>query len=494
LNTGETREKFEVVIAGSNGYLSNSAVSIPGYSSGASYDDAAINAPYDQNGYNTYLGSAIFQGTFDPKLCATACSQKSDYARAHPPADGSPVATCQFFNTYILYVNTPDNVQGQYCAMYAESWGPSYATNKGQYRGSDQYLIQYSFGYSNSTNAGSPNPQAAVYQARNDILWPANSAQGFCSSLLGYTTPVVTVTSATTTTPVSVTLQTVTITSVGETVTATSVITTSITVTPNAKRDISDPTMTVINGITAPALPTIPSISTQAPQKRALSTPNVLTKYPGSILTSACSLAVKPVSSTSTITVTSTQTANTVLTTQQSSVTTLITSSITVSTTTTATQFAQCTPAYRFVIADGPRAGQYITEDSPNPSAITYGFVKFTSDATAAVSFKLAADGQVQSSDGVYGWTTRKNDLYYILDMTENARSTYLIDKVICSIVSPAPAGVTGAIGTLSCQDSGGQVYLISTPQTGANLIKAKQLDSRYTVLTVAVVPDGTCS
>jgi hypothetical protein len=124
LNTGETREKFEVVIAGSNEFLSNAAVSIPGYGSGASYDNAAINAPYDQNGYNTYLGSAAFQGTFDPKLCAAACSQKSDYARAHPPADGSPVATCHFFNTYILYVNTPDNVQGQYCVSQSHLPSP----------------------------------------------------------------------------------------------------------------------------------------------------------------------------------------------------------------------------------------------------------------------------------------------------------------------------------------------------------------------------------
>jgi hypothetical protein len=115
LNTGETYGKFEVVIAGSKGYLSNAAVSIPGYGSSASYNNAAINAPHDQYGYNTHLGSAIFQGTFDPKLCAAVCSQKSNYARAHPPADGSPVATCQFFNTCILYVNTPDNVQGQYC-------------------------------------------------------------------------------------------------------------------------------------------------------------------------------------------------------------------------------------------------------------------------------------------------------------------------------------------------------------------------------------------
>lgn len=115
VNTGQLRGQFQVVIAGSNGYTSNAVASVPGYSPAVYYGNSAINAPYDQNGYNTYLGSAIFQGPFNAELCAAACSQKSDYARAHPPTDGSPIQTCQFFNTYILYVNKPSNVQGQYC-------------------------------------------------------------------------------------------------------------------------------------------------------------------------------------------------------------------------------------------------------------------------------------------------------------------------------------------------------------------------------------------
>jgi hypothetical protein len=136
--------------------------------------------------------------------------------------------------------------------MYAESWGSSYATNNGQYRGNDHYMVQYSFGYSNSTNAGSPNPLAAVYQARNDVLWPGNSAKPYCSSILGYTASV-----TTTTVVVSVTASTTT---------------------------------------------------TAAARKRALATPDVLSKYPASIVTSACSLAVQPASGTSVVTVTSTQT------------------------------------------------------------------------------------------------------------------------------------------------------------------------------------------
>jgi hypothetical protein len=290
-------------------------------------------------------------------------------------------------------------------------------------------------------------------------------------------------------------------TSVGGTAAATSVITTSVTITSavNVKREIGDssePTsLTVINGVTAPALFAVPSISTQVPQKRALSTPNVLTKYLGSIVTSACSLAIKPVTSTNTVTVASTQTANTVLITQQSSVTTLITSSIIVATTTTTTQVLQCTPAYKFVVTDGPRAGQHIIEAAHSAGAIDDGLLELTSSATAAGKFILGTDGQVQSSDGQYVWTTRYIDVsFYILAVNTTAQSAYGLASVLCSIVSPAPAGVTGAIGTLSCQNGGSQVHLITASQRDIYLMQTDTPDSTEAMLTVAVVPVVSCS
>lgn len=128
-NVGQWRNKFQVVIAGSNGYVSNAIASVPGYGTAIPLGNAAINAPYDSLGFDSYMGVAIFtDGPFDASLCARACSEKSAYAIAHPPTDGSPVQTCQFFNTYILYINTTSNLQGQYCAMYSESWPKSYAT------------------------------------------------------------------------------------------------------------------------------------------------------------------------------------------------------------------------------------------------------------------------------------------------------------------------------------------------------------------------------
>jgi hypothetical protein len=120
--------------------------------------------------------------------------------------------------------------------------------------------------------------------------------------------------------------------------------------------------------------------------------------------------------------------------------------------------------------------------------------VYLTSDATAATNFKLGTDGQIQSSDGVYGWTTKSESPYYLLDTTELNRSRYQTNKVICSIASPAPAGVTGAIGTLSCQNVGSQVYLVTDTHFSDLLFQTTTPDYRVKVVTVAVVPVGSCA
>ena len=99
VNTGQYRSNFQVVIAGSNGYTNTSVASPAGYGTPIPLGSAAINAPYDSYGFNSFMGDSIFIGAFNAQLCADACTTKSDYARQHPPTDGSPVQTCQFFNT-----------------------------------------------------------------------------------------------------------------------------------------------------------------------------------------------------------------------------------------------------------------------------------------------------------------------------------------------------------------------------------------------------------
>ncbi|KAF2717843.1 hypothetical protein K431DRAFT_232193, partial [Polychaeton citri CBS 116435] len=157
VNKGQWRQNFQVLIAGSNGYVNKTLATPAGYKPAVYLGNAAINAPYDSQGYNSFMGSTIFtSGPFNSSLCADYCNAQNKYNRAHPPTDGSPVQTCQFFNTYILYVNKPANSQGQYCAIYSEAWPTSYATNVGQYRGDDHYMIQYSYTFTNKTDAGAP--------------------------------------------------------------------------------------------------------------------------------------------------------------------------------------------------------------------------------------------------------------------------------------------------------------------------------------------------
>lgn len=154
---------------------------------------------------------------------------------------------------------------------YTEVWDQSYATNTGQYRGSDRYFVAYSYTYALTGNAA-PAPsvgdkKGAVYQAAVDIKY--STLQPFCSTLLGYSAPIATAVVYSTTTP---------------TVTSTAFATNTVTVSA-AKRDVST------------------------------STPNVLTKYPATVISSACSMLVTQGTSTSTVaTVTSVSTAATATT------------------------------------------------------------------------------------------------------------------------------------------------------------------------------------
>ena len=66
----------KVLVAGSSGYTNNSLVVPPGYGSAQYLGNVAINAPYDAQGYNTYMGAKIFNsGPFNATLCAQYCDR-----------------------------------------------------------------------------------------------------------------------------------------------------------------------------------------------------------------------------------------------------------------------------------------------------------------------------------------------------------------------------------------------------------------------------------
>ncbi|KAL9001503.1 MAG: hypothetical protein Q9169_000078 [Polycauliona sp. 2 TL-2023] len=147
-NKGQWRDAFEVVITGSNGYNKASPPNPVDGFTGPTALGGAINAPLD-NGKNTFLGYKYLpfsqsQG-YDPASCATACNAQTGYNSRHPNADGS-YATCSYFNSYVLSQNAVP--QGLYCSLYSKVWTPNYATNRGQYRGSDRFTVSRSYSYS----------------------------------------------------------------------------------------------------------------------------------------------------------------------------------------------------------------------------------------------------------------------------------------------------------------------------------------------------------
>ncbi|KAG9943102.1 glycoside hydrolase, partial [Aureobasidium melanogenum] len=157
LNAGQWRSEFQVVIAGSNGYVNKTISPAAGYDEPVDLGDATINAPLDCSGHDTFMQSKFFtSGPYDANLCASACSAQSAYNLAHPPADGQP-KTCQFFTTYLLYRN--GIALGQTCSLYTMAWNTTYNTNKGYFYGNDHYTVGYSYAFSNTTSQG------AVYAA-----------------------------------------------------------------------------------------------------------------------------------------------------------------------------------------------------------------------------------------------------------------------------------------------------------------------------------------
>lgn len=124
-NKGQWRNKFHVVIAGSNGYMKSAVPTVQGFT-GVSVGDFSLNAPLDCNGKETYMGSKLLTNSyFDPSLCAAVCNSQNQFNLANPPATGKP-QLCKFFSTYMMAQN--GNPKGQYCAIYSQSWDKSYAT------------------------------------------------------------------------------------------------------------------------------------------------------------------------------------------------------------------------------------------------------------------------------------------------------------------------------------------------------------------------------
>jgi hypothetical protein len=437
VNVGQKRGNFDVAIAGSNGYVTTQLATPAGYQAGVPFGKFAINAPYDAQGYNTYMGAKMFTGIWNVDQCAQYCDAQTKYNLATAPKDGTPAKVCKFFNTYLLTAKMANGQvvpQGQYCSLYTEAWPIKYAVNGGQWRGQDQYTVDYSFGYAKADAGIDPivgDATGAKYQARQDMTYYPSSLTStflpYCSSLLGYTAALTTFVPSTTITP----LTTVTVVA---------------TVTALAKRDGTS----VFNLNPTP----IYSLTTTAiVEKRAGSTPNVLTKYPVAIQSAACSLIATSSPTTSTITA---STVTVTLSTQTSFVT-------------TTTSVAAAVPSGLLKVQNPGSSvnGFYATfKQSIAQSGGT--FITFTSDVSQADTFSIGSTSSALLT----------NDRAFAAEQNPAASgeqidwdSVFMLDKGLSDqYVStyPQPACQISS-GILACTSTGGRTTLQLCPQLEAS-------------------------
>lgn len=182
-NTGETREQFQVVITGSDGYDKTNITtppecSPPVVSTSSSVPVATVTSTTSKAGAPTtttttsakptssatpnwpshpwgppenchgkginngknWMGSRFFPGPFNPQVC-------SDYALLQNLANAKAKngQQCQMFNAYYLYKN--QKPLGTYCNLYNTHLDSSWATFSSIRSGQDQYDCKQSWTY-----------------------------------------------------------------------------------------------------------------------------------------------------------------------------------------------------------------------------------------------------------------------------------------------------------------------------------------------------------
>ncbi|THW31870.1 hypothetical protein D6D17_07261 [Aureobasidium pullulans] len=152
-NKGQYRNKFQVVIAGSNAYnLIDCAPEIPDWTKEI-YNGCTINAPatscdksYSGTPNDAYLTMSTFSGDFVPERCQSACDAVTD-------GDSSKSKPCNFVTSWAYLL---DGVyQYQVCAFYERYFAPSYCTNTGgQTVNGKKDSVGYSYSYTRTKDNG----------------------------------------------------------------------------------------------------------------------------------------------------------------------------------------------------------------------------------------------------------------------------------------------------------------------------------------------------
>ncbi|KAL8859900.1 MAG: hypothetical protein Q9178_003733 [Gyalolechia marmorata] len=355
-NKGQWRASFQVVIAGSNAYNKASPPPAIACYTGPARLAGAINAPLNTQGQNTYMGYKYhpFSQTqgYDVSTCAADCNAQTAYNKRHPAADGS-YQTCVFINAYVLSMNGVP--QGLYCSMYTQTWAASYATNYGQYRGTDRYTVSRSYSY--SLNLASDGTAAC------DSSTTSQSSMSRSSTSQSTSAPSTTASSATVQTSTSSTSDQNTSTTLGSSQN-TSPVTPTQTPTSSAvesQTTISEPTTSA--GVTVESTTTSESATSQSTTAESTTsqvTSDAVSSSASSVLTTSSSSSSSS-SSSDVITTTGSSTSITTSapnTSTFSSTTTAASSAFTSTTSSGTSTSAASTPLATFCLQN-PSTGRF---------------------------------------------------------------------------------------------------------------------------------------
>lgn len=145
-NSGQWRDDFQVVIAGSNGYNKNPAsytpVTVPSWNATQQCSGGAISAPSKQ------MGGKFFPGPFDPRIC-TAYADAQTALNKKGLSTGQSYSACNVMNAFS--VRKDGKFSGMYCNLFTDHPGSSDGPETGSYRGASSslhnYVVEWSWEY-----------------------------------------------------------------------------------------------------------------------------------------------------------------------------------------------------------------------------------------------------------------------------------------------------------------------------------------------------------
>ncbi|KAJ3955658.1 hypothetical protein N0V92_007806 [Colletotrichum tropicale] len=147
-NTGQTRDSFQVVIAGSNGYqkTNNTTPTTPsGWTNPQSCGGVTHSHP------STCIGQKFFPGPFDVSLCAAyAASQNTVNYKSLGLSSwaswlGYSPLKCNFFNAFMIKQNGV--AKGTYCSLFSQQYNPSAASYSPGVSGSISWSVESSWSF-----------------------------------------------------------------------------------------------------------------------------------------------------------------------------------------------------------------------------------------------------------------------------------------------------------------------------------------------------------